>query len=131
MSSRRALVAEDSVLVLMELEMTLADHGVDIVGPASTVDQAMALVRASLPDIAILDVNLDGAMVFPVADELICHGVPVVFTTGYSLDDRLLARYGDVPTIQKPYAPDVLMGAIEAAFDRARGGRPPRTESGA
>lgn len=122
------MVAEDSVLVLMELEMTLSDHGIDIVGPAATVDQALALARSSLPDIAILDVNLDGVMIFPVADELIDRGVPVVFTTGYSLDDRLLSRYGAVPTVQKPYAPDALMRAVEAAF--ARAGRVPATQAG-
>jgi DNA-binding response OmpR family regulator len=118
---RRALVAEDSLLVLIALEMILIQHGIDIVGPASTVAEAMELAETGMPEIAILDVNLHGEMIFPVADFLIGRGVPVILTTGYSARDFLPPRLMDLPTIRKPYEPAGLMELVERAFARAGG----------
>ncbi len=119
MSERRALVAEDSFLILFGLEMLLAQHGIDIVGPASTMKEALALAETGAATIAILDVNLHGEMVYPVADRLIERGVPVIFTTGYAAEGTLPPRFAGVPTIQKPYESGVLMDLVEAAFVRA------------
>jgi DNA-binding NarL/FixJ family response regulator len=118
---RRALVAEDSLLVLIALEMLLIQHGIDIVGPASTVDEAMELAQTGMPEIAILDVNLHGEMIFPVADFLVGRGVPVILTTGYSARDFLPPRLIDLPTIRKPYEPADLMEMVERAFACADG----------
>jgi two-component system, response regulator PdtaR len=118
---RRALVAEDSLLVLIALEMILIHHGIDIVGPASTVDEAMALAQTGRPEIAILDVNLHGEMIFPVADFLIGRGVPVILTTGYSAKDILPQHLLDLPSIRKPYEPAELMELVERAFACADG----------
>lgn len=101
--------------------MILIQHGIDIVGPASTVDEAMELAQTGMPDIAILDVNLHGEMIFPVADFLIRRGVPVILTTGYSARDILPQRLLDLPTIRKPYEPADLMELVERAFARAGG----------
>jgi len=115
------LVAEDSLLVLIALEMLLIQHGIDIIGPASTVDEAMALAETSMPEIAILDVNLHGEMIFPVADFLIRRGVSVILTTGYSARDILPQRLLDLPSIRKPYEPAELMELVERAFACADG----------
>jgi two-component SAPR family response regulator len=101
--------------------MVLIQHGIDIVGPASTLDEAMELAQTGMPEIAILDVNLHGEMIFPVADFLIGRGVPVILTTGYSARDILPPRLIELPTIQKPYEPAKLMEVVERAFACAAG----------
>lgn len=113
MTLRRALVAEDSILILLGLEATLEEHGFAVIGPASTVAQAMELAERELPDIAILDVNLHDEMVFPVADKLMARGVPVVFATGYAPEEVLPPRFAQVPLVRKPYDPQALVGLIE------------------
>ena len=119
MSERRALVAEDSLLILLALEMLLELHHVAIVSQASTVTEAMTLAQAGGFDIAILDINLHGEMVFPVADLLLQRGVPVIFTTGYAPGETLPPRFAGSPCVQKPYDPDALMVLVEQAFARA------------
>ena len=120
MTKRRVLVVEDSFLILITLEMLLEQHGIDIVGPASTVAEALALAETAATDIALLDVNLHGDMVFPVADRLIQRGIPIIFTTGYTAKEVLPPRYAGIPTIQKPYEGAALMALMEQAFARAQ-----------
>jgi CheY-like chemotaxis protein len=109
---RRALVAEDSVLVLLGLEFELRQQGVEIVGSASTVAQALVLATTAVFDIAILDINLHGEMVFPVADLLRQRDIPVIFTTGYDPKQMLPPEYAGVPCLQKPYDPRALMRLV-------------------
>jgi DNA-binding response OmpR family regulator len=101
--------------------MLLIQHGIDIVGPASTVAEAMELAQTGMPEIAILDVNLHGEMIFPVADFLVGRGVPVILTTGYSVRDILPPSLLDLPSIRKPYEPVELMELVERAFACADG----------
>jgi len=117
MSERRALVAEDSLLILMGLEMLLEQEEISVVGPASTVAQALALVDQGGFDIAILDINLHNESSYPVADLLVERGIPFVFTTGY-VPDALPPRFGGALCIQKPYEPDALMVLVAQAFSR-------------
>lgn len=111
-AERRAMVAEDSVLVLLSLEFELRQQGFEIVGTASTVAQALALATTALFDIAILDINLHGEMVFPVADLLRQRDIPVIFTTGYDPKQMLPPRYSDMACLQKPYDPRALMRLV-------------------
>ncbi|WP_160936867.1 HWE histidine kinase domain-containing protein [Teichococcus coralli] len=81
---RRVLLAEDEPLVAMELETQLHALGFTVVGPAASLSEALRLAsEEALLDAAVLDVNLRGQAVFPVADLLVRRGVPVVFATGY------------------------------------------------
>jgi two-component SAPR family response regulator len=66
-------------------------------------------------DIAVLDVNLNGEMVFPAADILIGRGIPVVFASGYALG-AVPVRFADVIKVGKPYQPETLWNAIEQAL---------------
>ena len=78
------LVVEDEYMLADELEMELLDAGAIVLGPVGTIEDAVDLIRSKDEiDGAILDVNLGGEMIFPVADLLIERGVPLVFTTGY------------------------------------------------
>ena len=77
------LVVEDEMLVLMEIQDMLADHGCEIVVAAATIEQAIALIAAQHFDAALLDLNLNGVRSYPVADALAARGVPFAFATGY------------------------------------------------
>jgi CheY-like chemotaxis protein len=83
LTGRRILVVEDEMLVLMEIEDTLADFGCESVFAAATNEQAIALIESQHLDAALLDLNLNGVRSYPVADALAAHGVPFAFATGY------------------------------------------------
>ena len=121
MSMRRALVAEDSLDILFGLEMFLEQNDVTIVGAAATLDAVRKLAETVLADVAILDVNLNDEMVFPAADLLIAHGIPVIFTTGYEPDKIFPPRLLGMPALQKPYHPEELMRLVENAFAQSKG----------
>src|ERR1700681_578570 len=101
-SGRRVLLVEDEMIVAWLLEDMLADLGCAVVGPAASIDQALAMIDAEAIDVAVLDVNLNGQMSYPVADALAARGVPFAFSTGYD-KDRLLERYRAFPALQKPF----------------------------
>jgi CheY-like chemotaxis protein len=84
MKSLRVLLVEDEGLVAMMLEDLLSDLGCEVPCSASTVAQALAWIEGGgEADAALLDVNLAGEAVFPVAEALAKRGVPFAFTTGY------------------------------------------------
>ncbi|HRD29576.1 MAG TPA: PAS domain S-box protein [Caulobacter sp.] len=96
------LVVEDEVLVAMELCNGLAAVGWDVLGPATTTDEALDLLAGERqPDAAILDINLAGKLVFPLADLLRARGIPFVFCTGYE-ETGGGDRYRDAPVVRKP-----------------------------
>jgi CheY-like chemotaxis protein len=101
-SGRRVLLVEDEMLVVWLLEDMLADLCCTVVGPASSVNQALAMIDVEAIDVAVLDVNLNGQMSYPVADALAARGVPFVFSTGYD-KDTLLDGYRRYPVLQKPF----------------------------
>src|SRR5476651_29947 len=84
LSHRSVLVVEDEMLILMIIEDMLADLGCQSVTTAATVGQALTLIDTRVFDAAMLDMNLDGDRSPAVADALAAHGVPFVFSTGYS-----------------------------------------------
>jgi DNA-binding NtrC family response regulator len=95
-------LVEDEMIVAWLLEDMLTDLGCAVVGPAASVDQALAMIDAEAIDVAVLDVNLNGQVSYPVADALAARDVPFVFSTGYH-KDRLLERYRTFPALQKPF----------------------------
>ena len=101
-SSRRVFVVEDEIMIRMLLEDMLADLGYGVAASAGGLNEAIALARNSDFDLAILDVNLNGDSVYPVADLLMERGVPFVFSTGYG-DRGLPEPYRGRPTLQKPF----------------------------
>jgi len=78
----RVLVVEDEMMVSMLIEDMLSDLGCKVVGPASRLEEAIALVDSQEIDCAVLDVNLGGQPIFPLADILRAQGAPVAFATG-------------------------------------------------
>jgi CheY-like chemotaxis protein len=107
----RVLIAEDEFLVSLLLEEELRSLGCSIVGPFKRVAEAVAASRSQAFDFAILDVNLGGEMIYPLADELEARNVPFIFTSGYgsmSLPERFRAHV----CLTKPYDGAALVNEI-------------------
>lgn len=110
--SGKIFVVEDETLVLFNLEDILEDLGFTIVGEAMWIDQAQELAASvEQPDAAILDVNIGGSAVFPVARILADRGVPILFATGYGRDG-LSEEWRDRPVVSKPYTQNDISNAL-------------------
>lgn len=119
LSGRRVLIVEDESLVAMLLETILEDMGCTPVGPASTVDEGMDMVAGGEPlDAALLDVNVAGRQVFPVAQALKDRGVPFVFSTGYG-EGGLPDEWRGQSTLQKPFTEAAVRDALMKAMGLA------------
>src|SRR5262249_26286552 len=81
----RILIVEDEPLVAMMLQELLTDLGAQVVGPYGTLDDGFAALPRAF-DAALLDVNLAGAAIYPLAEEIARSGVPIVFLTGYQAE---------------------------------------------
>ena len=111
LAHRRVLVVEDEYFIADDMVRVLQKLGADVVGPVQTAEKAMALLQDSPVDVAVLDINLRGRMVFPVADALRDRGVPFVFATGYT-EAAVPPDYSDVPLWEKPFQPEELAKAL-------------------
>ena len=98
----RVLVVEDEMMVSMLIEDMLTDLGCTVVGPAARLDEAIDLAMASDLDCAVLDVNLGGQPIFPLADLLRERGKPFAFATGYG-DAGIRDVDRGTPVLQKPF----------------------------
>ncbi|HEY8614474.1 MAG TPA: PAS domain S-box protein [Roseomonas sp.] len=113
----RVLLAEDEVLVAMEAAESLIAAGCHVLGPAATLDEGIALAgRNGNIDAAILDMNLAGRDVAPLANMLIARGVPVLFATGYG---EAPAGHPDAPLLTKPIPPEDLVAAVQRLVESA------------
>lgn len=106
----RVLIVEDAVLLALELETGLSDAGAEIVGPAYELEEAMALLDRPI-DAAVLDANLNGRSVMPVAEALARRNVPFVFATGYGETGGAPGGF-DAPVIRKPYDVTQVAAAV-------------------
>jgi CheY-like chemotaxis protein len=109
----RVLVLEDEMIVLVMIEDMLADLGCQVVGPAASVDEALALAEAGGVDAALLDLNLGhGESSYPVADLLAQRQIPFAFVTGYSAD-ALRPPHTGRPILEKPFWGDALANVLQ------------------
>ena len=86
LDGRRIMLVEDEMLIAMMVELALCDEGCVVVGPYGRLDEAVAAARTVTVDAALLDINLAGERVFPVAEVLAARGVPFILVTGYGHD---------------------------------------------
>ncbi|MCZ0961066.1 response regulator [Paracoccus benzoatiresistens] len=99
---RRVLVVEDEYMLAEDLRDQLEREGAEVLGPVPTVAEALELLRRErAPDMAILDINLQGEMAWPIADLLREMGIPFVFATGYDLR-AIPPAYAGVARAEKP-----------------------------
>ena len=118
LDGRRILLVEDEYFIVRDMARAFAAAGAAVIGPAATVAEALRLIAASGPmDGAVLDINLQGEMVFPVADALTTRGVPFLFATGYDRE-TIPDRFAHCIRCEKPVKPDQVAKALfgEAAM---------------
>lgn len=122
LAARRVLVVEDEYFIADDMAKALAQIGAEVVGPVPTRDQALALLsQEGAFDAAVLDINLRGEVVYPVADALRARGIPFVFATGYD-ESTVPSVYEDVPRWEKPFDPAQLARALpRIGFARGSG----------
>ncbi len=110
----KLLVVEDDVLVRMLLADMVGELGYTLAAEAASIDEALEATRKTDFDLAILDVDLKGRSVSPVADALVARDIGFVFVTGY--DDHGLFPYRDRPTLRKPFQIDALRRCCKSAL---------------
>ena len=110
----KLLVVEDDVLVRMLLADMLGEIGYTVSAEAASIDEALEATRKTDFDLAILDADLEGRSVSPVADALVARDIRFVFVTGY--DDHGLSPYRDRPTLKKPFQIDALRRCCKSAL---------------
>jgi CheY-like chemotaxis protein len=103
LNGMRVLVVEDEAAISLLLEDMLLDFGCEVIGPAARLSAALDAVSRESIDLAILDVNVAGEPIYPVADALAQRSVPFVFSTGYG-SAGIKDAYRDRPVLQKPFA---------------------------
>ena len=102
LSGFRVLVVEDEFLVSIALEDDLREAGAMVIGPFNDLQSGRAGVARESFDIAVLDVNLNGEMIYPLADALMLRGVPFLFLSGYSAAN-MPSRFVMQRRVAKPY----------------------------
>jgi len=118
-NGKRVLVVEDELMIRMLLEDMLGELGYTVAAEAARIDEALEAAQTADFDIAILDVNLNGQPISPVADALVARGMPFVFATGYG-ERGLPEPYRDRPTLKKPFQMDGLKQMLQSALDRGK-----------
>jgi CheY-like chemotaxis protein len=109
------LVVEDEFLIAMDLERLLWRHGYRVLGPAATVGEALRLLDGEARDVALLDVNLWGEMVTPVAEVLRARGVPFVLASAYERAQLTAEVLAGAPNVGKPVNARRLLTALARA----------------
>lgn len=113
LAGRRILIVEDEMILALDLSDIVGAFGCTS-AMAARIGKALSLIEAHTFDAAILDLNLGGEPVYPVADQLSRRGIPYVFATGYGAEG-VLAAYRSNPILAKPYSRlDVETALIKA-----------------
>ncbi len=116
----RILVVEDNALLAAVTVRSLEIAGASVVGPASRLEAAVEMAKTAEIDVAVLDVDLDGTMVWPAADQLRSRGIPFVFATGYQASLVMPQRFEEQPVLYKPFTPRELQGVLGHALAAPR-----------
>lgn len=109
--NRRVLVVEDEMIVAMLVEDMMGDMGFEVAGVAGRLNDAFQLLEKTDFDLAVLDVSLNGELVFPFAQALEEKKIPFVFATAYGARG-IPQEFAGHPVVQKPFRTQDLAGAI-------------------
>lgn len=123
MAMARVLVVEDEVLVAMGLEALLLSAGYDVVGPVGQLEKAVLTAEHENIDCALLDINIRGKEVYPVADALRARGVPIIFLSGYG-ESAVHSAYRENAILTKPCPPDMVLRKINRVMDNHAASKP-------
>lgn len=115
LSGKRILVVEDEYYIAADLRQVLEDEGAVVIGPTGSLAHGLNLAAEGV-DAALLDVNLEGANSYPIADLLTEQAVPYVFLTGYD-GWSLPEGYQTVPHLAKPFRMEAVVLALDMLLD--------------
>jgi CheY-like chemotaxis protein len=110
---KRVLIVEDELLVALLIEDLLADLGCSTLGPCGNLCNALEAARTGLFDLAVLDVNLGGEMVYPVAEALTARRIPFLFLSGYG-EEAIPPGHANWKVCAKPFKADDLAEMLSA-----------------
>jgi len=116
-SGKSVFLVEDEVMIRMMVTDMLEELGYSVAAEAGEISEAMKLAQSAEFDLAILDVNVNGKVISPVADLIAARKRPFIFATGYG-SSGLPAEYRDRPALQKPFQIETLARTIELALKR-------------
>jgi DNA-binding NtrC family response regulator len=111
LAGQSILIVEDAYWVAADVKRTLNRAGAGVVGPVAYIQQALDALDSNSIDAAVLDINLDGALSYPVASELERRSIPYLFATGYE-PWAMPEKWRAVGRIDKPFSEDALVGAL-------------------
>jgi CheY-like chemotaxis protein len=115
MPAQRIFLVEDELMIRMLLEDMLDELGYKVAAQAARIDEALDTAKTAEFDLAILDVNVNGHSIGPVADAIAARGIPFVFATGYG-ERGLPEAYRDRPALKKPFQVDGLDQTLRSAL---------------
>lgn len=119
MSLQCVLVAEDEMIIGVDLCDTVEEAGFEVAGPYDTASSAIDSLERRKPDLAILDVRLDDGEVYPLADALIAANVPVIFHSGEVTPSEVSGRYPEAHALAKPCPPNQIIETMRVALAAA------------
>jgi CheY-like chemotaxis protein len=111
------LIVEDEAMIRMMVADMLEDIGYHVAGEAASIEEAMQLARSAQFDVAVLDVNLNGKSIEPVADVIDSRKLPLIFASGYGVSG-LPEKFRDRPALQKPFQMEALQNMLETVLGR-------------
>jgi CheY-like chemotaxis protein len=118
LAGKRVLVVEDEMLVALLIEDMLADLGCTVLGPYNTVAKALSAALLEGFDLALLDVNVAGEKVYPVADALVARRIPFLFLSGYG-ETAIPPGHADWQVCNKPFKVKELTEMLSATLAKA------------
>jgi DNA-binding response OmpR family regulator len=113
----RVFVVEDEPMIRIMVTDMLGELGHTIAAEAGHLDQALELAQSAELDLAILDVNLKGRLITPVAELIRARKLPIIFATGYGAEG-LPEQFRDLPALQKPFQLETLAAMIDDVMGR-------------
>ena len=115
--SQRILVAEDEMVVALDLCDTVEEAGFEVEGPHAGISSAMLAFQKEKPDLAILDISLNDGNVFPLAQKFAAEDVPIIFHSDRDTREEIEALFPAATTLMKPCPPAEMLRALNDALD--------------
>ncbi|MGE4061923.1 MAG: response regulator [Rhodospirillaceae bacterium] len=112
----RILIVEDDALVALNLQDFVEGLGCTVVGPVDRLSRALATLDTTHIDGAMLDINLHGEMVYPLAERLAEREIPMLFCSGYAFTSAVPPKFARYPQVAKPMVEHTLRTAMVETF---------------
>lgn len=112
LAGRTILVADDEIIIALDIEDTLASAGARIAGPCLTLASALEMIDQQSITAAVLDISLGKDTSEPIVDLLAARGIPIAFCTGKMLPETLQQKVPDAPVLGKPVQHQQLVETV-------------------